>query len=644
MLYDSILARSFSRHEQKRLGYGAIVCCLLIVLFFCTVFKPYLGPLPAAYLNLQVSMGSVGLKMLAVKATNNSEQIVKSMHEINDFPKVSSNIIERTSKDASDDIQGKNSTSEKINQDLRILSSNRESKNVSNHDLQEKDSTKSINNDQVRVISSNEGSKNLSHDDLQEKNSTSSDNHYDSGVISKGYSRNVSNNNNLRQQENSTNNISVQHHDDSGNVTKNYSTTNFVNLQAENSNTTPQHNAETLIEEVVTKKIPLPIICNSKESRSEYCEIETNVRIVGKSSSVSIVSSPGIEVTNSSWSVRPYARKGDATAMSQVKRWSIVQTPEKGPHEIPECTRKHSVPALLFSLGGYVGNNFHEYTDVVIPLFITARKYNGEVQFLVSDRRTYFVEKYRKLLKGLSNYEIIDMDRGDDQQQVHCFPSATIGLKRHREEMAIDPKLHSYSMKDFRDFLRNTYSLKKEKAIQIHDNSHRRKPRLLVVARRRTRAFTNVGEIVKMAKSLGYRVIVAEANSNLDKFGELVNSCDVLMGVHGAGLTNIVFLPENAVFIQILPIGGFDWIATHDFALPARSMNLRYLEYKIEKEESTLIRQYPLDHAVFTDPYSIGKNWEDFKAIFLEKQCVNLDVNRFKPTLVKALQLLHKDK
>lgn len=50
MMYDSILARSFSKQEQKKLRYVAIFCCFLIALSFCTVFKPYLGPLPVCKL------------------------------------------------------------------------------------------------------------------------------------------------------------------------------------------------------------------------------------------------------------------------------------------------------------------------------------------------------------------------------------------------------------------------------------------------------------------------------------------------------------------------------------------------------------------------------------------------------------------
>ncbi|XP_030497611.2 beta-1,2-xylosyltransferase XYXT1 [Cannabis sativa] len=584
MMYDYILARSFSRHEQKRLRYGAIICCfILVILFFCSFFQPYLGvPLPAA-LNLQMSMGSVSVnKMLSIKAFTNSSdhQNVKSMHEIKtDHHQPSIN--------SSHHPQTNNSTSQNLNQ--------YDSKNAST---------------------------NITHD-LRDANALEK---------------------NINSSKDSTNNVITQHHEDMGTIiTKNGSTTL---IKATNST------ISAVREVMITKKTQPTIICNPEKSRSEYCELETDVGIVGKTYSVFFVkpssqvaeTDTNINSTSSLWSVRPYARKDDATAMGSVKKWSISAVENQ--EDVPECTIKHSVPALLFSLGGYVGNNFHEFTDVVIPLFITSRKFNGEVQFLVSDKRLYFIEKYRKVLRALSNYDVIDINEVESSQQVHCFPSAIIGLKRHEKEMRIDPERHTYSMKDFRDFLRETYSLKKEKAIQIiNDNNNssslQKRPKLLLVTRRRTRAFTNEGDILKMAKSLGYEVIVAEAISNLQKFAELVNSCDVLMGVHGAGLTNIVFLPENAVFIQILPIGGFEWIATNDFGVPAKTMNLKYLEYKIKNEESTLIKDYPLQHAVFTDPFSIGKQgWNAFKSIYLERQSVNLDVNRFKATLVEALHLL----
>ncbi|KAE8124866.1 hypothetical protein FH972_019713 [Carpinus fangiana] len=130
---------------------------------------------------------------------------------------------------------------------------------------------------------------------------------------------------------------------------------------------------------------------------------------------------------------------------------------------------------------------------------------------------------------------------------------------------------------------------------------------------------------------------------DVPKFAEMANSCDVLMGVHGAGLANIVFLPKNAIFIQVVPFGGFEWLATYDYGEPSKDMNIHHLEYKISKEESSLIQQYPLDDVVLRDPYAIQRQgWLRFKTVYLDKQNVKIDVNRFRPTLLEALKLLHQ--
>ena len=59
------------------------------------------------------------------------------------------------------------------------------------------------------------------------------------------------------------------------------------------------------------------------------------------------------------------------------------------------------------------------------------------------------------------------------------------------------------------------------------------------------------------------------AEANLTEFAQLVNSCDAMAGVHGAGLTKMVFLPEKAVVVQIVPLGAIDALAKLDFGKPA---------------------------------------------------------------------------
>lgn len=146
-----------------------------------------------------------------------------------------------------------------------------------------------------------------------------------------------------------------------------------------------------------------------------------------------------------------------------------------------------------------------------------------------------------------------------------------------------------------------------------------------------------------MASKLGFEVVKAEADTStsLSKFAQLVNSCDVMLGIHGAGLTNMLFLPDNAILIQVVPLGKIDFFARLDFGDPAGGMNIRYLEYKISAKESSLSSQYPIDDPVLRDPMSIHrKGWLMIKSVYLENQNVTVDIPKFRATLVKAIKIL----
>lgn len=195
---------------------------------------------------------------------------------------------------------------------------------------------------------------------------------------------------------------------------------------------------------------------------------------------------------------------------------------------------------------------------------------------------------------------------------------------------------------DFKRFMRSAFSLERDtlNATKGGRRLPRRKPRLMLIARQHSRAFTNVPEIVAMAEELGFEVMVAEADagSDLARFARVVNSCDVMVGVHGAGLTNMVFLPANATVVQVVPWGALEWIAMLDFGNPARAMGLHYVQYSIGIEESTLRERYPRGHAVFTDPMSFHRRgFAVVRSTFLERQDVKLDAKKFGKLLGKEL-------
>ncbi|KAI3735580.1 hypothetical protein L6452_15086 [Arctium lappa] len=328
---------------------------------------------------------------------------------------------------------------------------------------------------------------------------------------------------------------------------------------------------------------PAPIRSSAKkfsEAVSDYCEIKGTIRIDGQRSTIFTSKLAG----NESWVIRPYAIKGSEAMKS--REWTIK--PVKG-RDMPSCTITHSVLVVLFSTGGFSGNHFHDFSDIVIPL------------------SSALLQKRHRWPKGLG-----------------------IDTSRYR---------NGYSINDFRDFLRSTYSLKRRAVIKLEPINHQR-PRLMIISRKSTRRLTNEARIAKMTQKIGYEVVIANVtlSTNLTSFSQVVNSCDVFMGVHGAGLTNMVFLPDNAV---VVPLGEIEGFAKTDFGDPSKEMRLRYLKYSIRVKESSLATQYAADDVVLRDPMSIHKQgWDAIRTTYLVQQNVKLDVRRFRSTLLKALKLL----
>ncbi|XP_010926078.1 alpha-1,3-arabinosyltransferase XAT3 [Elaeis guineensis] len=381
-------------------------------------------------------------------------------------------------------------------------------------------------------------------------------------------------------------------------------------------------------------------ICYETSKRSDTCEAEGDIRVHGSSRTVFIRPTS----LKQERKMKPYARKNDPVASANVKEWSLKPLTSHQPP--PECTKNHSIPAMILSIGGFTGNLFHDFTDVLVPLFISSHQFHGEVQFLMSDFRSWWVNKFILIFRQLSNYEIIDVD--SDQESIRCFPRMIMGPSFHKV-LGVDSSRSpmGYSVVDFKAVLRKAYGLERANVTPPQDEwDIRRRPRLLIISRKKTRRFLNEGGMVDMAMSLGFEVRIGQADMHTDvaKFARLVNSADVMIGVHGAGLTNMVFLPAGAVVIQVVPMGGLEWLIKETFQDPAEELQLKYLEYRIQADESTLSEQYPRDHPVLANPSKIrGRGWDALKSVYLDNQDVRPHLGRLRNTLMEALKHLpHK--
>ncbi|XP_058219793.1 xylan glycosyltransferase MUCI21-like [Rhododendron vialii] len=330
--------------------------------------------------------------------------------------------------------------------------------------------------------------------------------------------------------------------------------------------------------------------------------------------------------------INPYPRREDKTAMEYVSSVQILQGNIAPPLA---CRYTHNVPAVVFSSGGFTGNIFHEFNEVIIPLFLTTRHFQSRLHFVVTDFRPPFVAKFSKVLSRLSSYEVINPAANES---MHCFPGAVVGLHYH-DNIAVKTTGYipeGYSMLDFTQFLRDSFNLKKRYLSQTE------KPVLVLISRPKTRMFLNEDQMVTMMKTLRFNVVIAKPDTMVDvpKFAEVMNSCNVLVGAHGAGLTNEIFMPQGAVMVQVVGL-NLEWASTAYYGRPATEMGLKYIEYKIEPEESSLISLYGKNHPVITDPASIeAKGYRVGRAVYLEEQNFNISVVRFRKTLVQALELL----
>uniref|UniRef100_A0ACD6AMK3 Uncharacterized protein n=1 Tax=Avena sativa TaxID=4498 RepID=A0ACD6AMK3_AVESA len=374
-------------------------------------------------------------------------------------------------------------------------------------------------------------------------------------------------------------------------------------------------------------------------ARPSVCELTGDVRISPKEKTMYLVNPSGAGPfdENGEKKIRPYARK-DTFLLPGVVEVTIKSVPSVA--SAPECGRRHSVPAVVFSTAGYTDNFFHDNTDVLIPLFLSASHYAGEVQLLITNYKPWWVNKFAPLLKKLSNYEVINFDK---EEAVHCFPGGQLGLYRDRD-LIIGPhptrNPRNLTMVDYNRFLRRAYGLPRDVPAVLGEKTGTR-PKMLMIERKGTRKLLNLHAVRELCEQLGFDVTVAEAGAgDVRGFAGKVNAADVLLAVHGAGMTNQIFLPTGAVLVQIVPWGKMDWMATNFYGQPARDMQLRYVEYYVSEEETTLKDKYPRDHYVFKDPMAIhAQGWPGIAEIIM-KQDVVVNMTRFKPFLLQALDQL----
>ncbi|KAF8026252.1 hypothetical protein BT93_F2914 [Corymbia citriodora subsp. variegata] len=232
--------------------------------------------------------------------------------------------------------------------------------------------------------------------------------------------------------------------------------------------------------------------------------------------------------------------------------------------------------------------------------------------FVTTNHNAMWIQKFSRILNRLFDYEALNLEDGS----VHCFPGAVVGLRYH-DNLALNTSdiPAGYSIRKFRQFLRESYDVKKK---NMHEIEKLQKPVLILISRNHTRKFLNENAVMELAQELGFQVVRAgpDTVSNLELLSKMLGSCNI-------------FLPDGAVVIQVVPL-GLDWASTNYFEIPATAMDLQYLEYKKEPKESSLAEVYRLDDPVVVDPASVFvKGYTATRAVYVDGQNVKINLTRF---------------
>lgn len=380
------------------------------------------------------------------------------------------------------------------------------------------------------------------------------------------------------------------------------------------------------------------ICCDRSDFNTDVCFMSGDVRTHAASLSFLLFNA---NATVEEQRIRPYTRKWERHLMASIHEVRL-RAPTASESETSKCDVVHEAPALVMTAGGYTGNLFHAFNDGFLPAWLTSSHLRHGVVLAVLAYNPWWAGTFRELISELSGRRgVVDLVH---DTRTHCFPAGAIVGSRFHGVLSVDPartRDHK-SLLDFHTFLARAYEA--DNAALKQEEQQGRRPRLGILARKGNRVIENQGAVARLAESIGFEVSILETANGapLSASYAAVSACDVLLGVHGADLTKLLFLrPSNntnsnstAAVLQIAPL-GVGPIARGCYAEATVSMGLRYEQYDVVAGESSLRLKYAADDVIVADPETAkkGAGWELVAKVYLGSQNVTLDLDRFGDTL-----------
>jgi hypothetical protein len=117
-----------------------------------------------------------------------------------------------------------------------------------------------------------------------------------------------------------------------------------------------------------------------------------------------------------------------------------------------------------------------------------------------------------------------------------------------------------------------------------------RKPVLGLISRHNKRIILNEPDLVRAAKEIGFDVRILMFDTlTIEEQIMVTRECDVLMGIHGSGMLNEIFMRKNTYSIQVVPYGLPGKAIESAYGEVARLSGLKYKQFDVRGKENAVI-------------------------------------------------------
>ncbi len=189
-----------------------------------------------------------------------------------------------------------------------------------------------------------------------------------------------------------------------------------------------------------------------------------------------------------------------------------------------------------YCLMGHWGSNYHHWLWDEVPRVFSALPYlPSGIRFIVAESMKEYQKQSLEPL-GINNTKCVMQDPYTETTVERLWFATPLG---HSEQAATAP--------DIVDKLRDTY----RKAYTAEDDKSSKK---IYISRKnsKNRKLINEDEIINILRNYGFQAIIAEKMQFYEQV-KLFAEAKIIIGPHGAGLTNMIFSKTGTSIIEIHP-------------------------------------------------------------------------------------------